>query len=658
MEIIKLNLIPSGVNPTCHAKQYDKGRTIRFELFNGLTPYTLQSGDTVTLNLRKPDNTIIESSVTATQGNNYVDLVTTEQMCAVVGYNLGCFKIVNGEDDIGTLNFIMAVERDVLADGIPSQSVIEDLDALVQEAVGDNYYTKTEVDSALALKADSSDVEAALALKANTSDVNNALTDINEKLNGVYAEYSNQFWTVGGLYPSYGGEAVSTTRLRTDYISKLIKRVTPINNYKFMILAYQQDNTYIGVWNGNGYQLSANWITSTVDIKGSLSTYNLRLLLAKQDDTTITQSDGQNLKVYEFINTLLPKSIVTLDSLSDFIKYNFVQGKFEEQIIAFGADKKYINCNNGLISDAGSIDGHVSDYINCENIKYIRYTGSPAYAFACLAFYDETKTFIRAYPSSSSTTKYWFEEIEVPNNAKYVVFANNSAISGSIDVKIEYMVSYATLLNRKWLGKKWTCVGDSLTEINDRASMRYMDYIQIDTGIKPYNMGLSGTGYANKHAQGNAFVDRIVNVPIDSDVVTIFGSNNDVFVELPVGDITDRGTESLCGFINDTIDALYTSYPRAILGIITPCPWENIYPSAITTIGLKGIAYSEALVNICKLRGIPYLDLFHCSGLRPYESAYREIYYTNDDGAGVHPNELGHKILASHIKAFLETLII
>lgn len=154
MEIIRLNLIPSGVNPICHAKQYDKGRTIRFELFNGLTPYTLQSGDTVTLNLRKPDNTIIESSVTATQGNKYVDLVTTEQICAVSGYNLGTFKIENGATEIGTLNFIMEVGKDVLANGIPSQSVIEDLDALVQEAVeaelGDNYYNKTETDEKVA----------------------------------------------------------------------------------------------------------------------------------------------------------------------------------------------------------------------------------------------------------------------------------------------------------------------------------------------------------------------------------------------------------------------------------------------------------------------------------------------------------------------------
>lgn len=139
MEIININLIPSGVNPTCHAKQYDKGRVIRFELFNGLTPYTLQSGDTVTLNLRKPDNTIIEASVTAIEGNKYVDLVTTEQMTACFGYNYGCFKIANGEIDIGTLNFVMAVERDVIANGDPSQSSIKDLGTLVSQAVGEQY---------------------------------------------------------------------------------------------------------------------------------------------------------------------------------------------------------------------------------------------------------------------------------------------------------------------------------------------------------------------------------------------------------------------------------------------------------------------------------------------------------------------------------------
>lgn len=139
MEIIKLNLIPSGVNPTCHCSQYDEGRVIRIELFDGLTPYALKSGDTVTLNVRKPDNTIVTTTLSTTQGNKYVDLVTTEQICACVGYNLCDLTITNGSVVIGTLNFIMAIERDVLADGDPSQSVIENLDSLVAQAVNEQY---------------------------------------------------------------------------------------------------------------------------------------------------------------------------------------------------------------------------------------------------------------------------------------------------------------------------------------------------------------------------------------------------------------------------------------------------------------------------------------------------------------------------------------
>lgn len=157
METLSLNLIPKGISPICHCSQYDTGRVIRFNLLNGNLPYTIQSGDTVTLNVRKPDDTIVTASVSVTQGNSYVDIVTTEQMCACAGKNLCELRIANNNDDIGTLNFVMAVERDVLADGIPSESVIEDLDARIAEAIGDDYYNKTEVDELLDEKAEIDD---------------------------------------------------------------------------------------------------------------------------------------------------------------------------------------------------------------------------------------------------------------------------------------------------------------------------------------------------------------------------------------------------------------------------------------------------------------------------------------------------------------------
>lgn len=245
MEIIKLNLIPSGVNPTCHCSQYDNGRVIRIDLFDGLTPYVLQSGDTVTLNVRKPDNTIIEASLTATQGNTYVNLVTTEQMCACVGYNLCDLTITNGSTVIGTLNFIMQVERDVLADGIPSQSVIEDLNALVQEAVGDNFYTKSEVDTALDEKADKSttytktQVDSALALKASVNEVDNIRNVLeNMQLVGdeVNPEYVSGYITGSGTFGN--GEC------RTNFLqfSDQYIVVIPLTDYKCRIAEYSSQS--------------------------------------------------------------------------------------------------------------------------------------------------------------------------------------------------------------------------------------------------------------------------------------------------------------------------------------------------------------------------------------------------------------------------------
>ena len=127
MEQINLNLIPSGIMPRCHVSQYDAGRVIKFNLYDGNTPYAIASGDTVTLNVRKPDNTIVTAAATATQGQTFVTIETTEQMCAVFGDNLCELNIANGGDSIGSLNFIMEVEEDVLSNGDPSQSEIHDL---------------------------------------------------------------------------------------------------------------------------------------------------------------------------------------------------------------------------------------------------------------------------------------------------------------------------------------------------------------------------------------------------------------------------------------------------------------------------------------------------------------------------------------------------
>ena len=184
------------------------------------------------------------------------------------------------------------------------------------------------------------------------------------------------------------------------------------------------------------------------------------------------------------------------------------------------------------------------------------------------------------------------------------------------------------------------------------ATLNYHDYIAEESGISVVNMGVSGTGYARKSSYGEAFHVRILGIPTDADIVTIFGSFNDIGANLEVGSITDTGTTTLCGCINTTIDNLFDKFPLVRVGIITPTPWhyKNLVPQNENT-------YVNAIINIARHRGIPCLDLFHESGLRPWDETFRSIAYSNDSN-GVHPDEYGHEMIAPIIYEFIKKLLI
>ena len=256
-------------------------------------------------------------------------------------------------------------------------------------------------------------------------------------------------------------------------------------------------------------------------------------------------------------------------------------------------------------------------------------------------------------PADGDTTEYVNEIVNIPDNAKYVIFADLTQKTAQT-LRIEVATEYKT--EEKWVGKKWTCVGDSLTEHNLRTTMNYHDYVAQATGITVVNMGRSGTGYKRTYDEGYAFYQRITSVPLDSDVVTIFGSGNDLLYIDNLGTPTDTGTDTLCGCINTTIDNLLGIIPAVQLGIVAPTPWMGEKPTLNNTNPMG--RYVEALRQICYIRSIPFLDLYHCSNLRPWTAEGRAACYTKDDGNGTHPDETGHKLIASRFEGFLDFLLL
>ena len=209
-------------------------------------------------------------------------------------------------------------------------------------------------------------------------------------------------------------------------------------------------------------------------------------------------------------------------------------------------------------------------------------------------------------------------------------------------------------------GVKWACVGDSMTEVNSTANKRYYEYIADELGFTTYNYGVGGSGYAARLGENKAFYQRIPDIAEDFDVITIFGSVNDIplISGMGLGTYTDNTNATIAGCINLALDAIYDLKPFTKIGIIAPPPTAGNNPDG-NLLGVAEQNYCDMLAQICKNRGIPYLDLYNCSGLKPWDADFREEFYKENgvQDSGVHPNSKGQEMISTKIREFIKAVI-
>lgn len=203
-----------------------------------------------------------------------------------------------------------------------------------------------------------------------------------------------------------------------------------------------------------------------------------------------------------------------------------------------------------------------------------------------------------------------------------------------------------------WKDKKWCVVGDSITA-ETSSIVKYYDIAKEQYGMNVVVEAVGGSGY---YATTNAIYNRIGNVPADADVITIFAGINDVAGiatgAITLGEYTDDTVSTFCGCVNRALDILFENNVDANVGIITPLntiSTTGTYPKETQN------EVFEALKAICEYRSIPMLDLYHGSGMRPDEEAFRNKYYSSDDG--LHPNTYGHSRIYPKICEFVKTLL-
>lgn len=313
---------------------------------------------------------------------------------------------------------------------------------------------------------------------------------------------------------------------------------------------------------------------------------------------------------------------------------------------------KLLNASGVVVDYAAGAQWYVSDPVDVSDYIMIQIGASSGYGNLFYAKYDADMNFIGGEASTSGDPQSYTSDIYV-GEAHYVRVSRIGETRPGGVSSISIVQS-----SQAWSGKKWVCVGDSLTEENSATTKHYFDYISEETGITPVNFGIGGTGYTNPGSASSNFTTRMASVPTDADVYTIFGSFNDYAYmqsnSIPIGDADDTGTSTLCGYINGAFDALFARVPLANLGVIAPCPWVSINAMGSNAFGAN---YTEALRACCARRSVPFLDLYSESGMRPWDPNFVAQAYTKDSLSGVHPDETGHEILSTKIKAFLSELL-
>lgn len=448
MESIRLDLVPDGAMPELHASQYDKGRRFRLNLLDFGIDYTLDGTETLTVEERKVDGNICVRVVANTfSGKKYVEFTTTEQMCACAGYNLCELHIVKGEDSIGTLNFILNVERSPIEGGL-SGSEIENLytqiDARVDVDVADimdDYYKKSEtysseeIDNALDLKANASDVydkteiDTALALKANTSDVNTALalkasvSDLNRVSDRVGSYNSLDLFEMGNINITSSGWGYlgSVSRVCTPKGLTLHLKVGDVVG----LTDYTNARFYMGWLRANGTYGTKGWNTSNVTITEE---GDYVFTLCNRTDTPQTDKTALASLFFGYYG-------IAFDNITKNIK----EIKTLERLI-FNVNQGYITSNGNIALPSDTNYEVYSDLIECYNGQkfFAEFSSNENLsAWAACAIYDEKKNFIDRATLWDSFFTYITAEYIVNNaNAKYIRFSyrtfNKSNVKNNI----------------------------------------------------------------------------------------------------------------------------------------------------------------------------------------------------------------------------------
>ncbi|MBV4447738.1 SGNH/GDSL hydrolase family protein [Clostridium tyrobutyricum] len=210
---------------------------------------------------------------------------------------------------------------------------------------------------------------------------------------------------------------------------------------------------------------------------------------------------------------------------------------------------------------------------------------------------------------------------------------------------------------RKLEGKEGNFLGDSITA-GVNSSKPYHQWLSQLNGFQTINnYGIGGTCIST--GETNDFLSRYTSMDANSDVILVFGGTNDWGHSHILGDISSTDNSTFYGALKTLCEGLINMYPTKAIGFITPLqrnvnyfPADNCANGQINNKNGNTLEqFVQAVKDVCAIYSIPVLDLYHNCFYGGSDIIKAQILTD-----GLHPNDLGHKILARKIAAFIDKI--
>lgn len=208
-------------------------------------------------------------------------------------------------------------------------------------------------------------------------------------------------------------------------------------------------------------------------------------------------------------------------------------------------------------------------------------------------------------------------------------------------------------------------LGDSITEGAGASKLEnnYVNKVGVMLNAEVRNYGIGGTRFARQTKLSESAVfdydfqmrmELMAKMDGDADFVFVFGGTNDYgHGDAEIGEKLDHTPYTFCGALNNVITFLINKYGKEKICFLLPMPrysQENLFGEGKK---LKASLPLSGYVQIIKERldfyGINYINLFE--RFMPIPQSNFGDEYTVD---GLHPNDLGHQMIAERIFNFIK----